>query len=211
MKVFYSRISTDEGQTHKRQLQDLKGFDYVFCDVISGSVPLFERGKGSEIKKLMDEGKLTHLEVHSIDRLGRNTIDVLSNWKLFTENNVTVVCRNPNIRNFDDNGNPDKFSELLLSILTVMYSFERDTIRQRQLEGITLKRMTNPEVYIGRRVGTSYTPEVFLQRKRSQDILNYLNKGTYTYKEISKIVGVSETTISKVKKMSQLVNGQQRS
>jgi DNA invertase Pin-like site-specific DNA recombinase len=211
MKVFYSRISTDEGQTHKRQLQDLKGFDYVFCDVISGSVPLFERGKGSEIKKLMDEGKLTHLEVHSIDRLGRNTIDVLSNWKLFTENNVTVVCRNPNIRNFDDNGNPDKFSELLLSILTVMYSFERDTIKTRQREGITLKRMTNPEVYIGRRVGTSYTPEVFLQRKRSQDILNYLNKGTYTYKEISKIVGASETTISKVKKMSQLVNGQQRS
>ena len=211
MKVFYSRISTDEGQTHKRQLQDLKGFDYVFCDVISGSVPLFDRGKGSEIKKLMDEGKLTHLEVHSIDRLGRNTIDVLSNWKLFTGNNVTVVCRNPNIRNFDDNGNPDKFSELLLSILTVMYSFERDTIKTRQREGITLKRMTNPEVYIGRRVGTSYTPEVFLQRKRSQDILNYLNKGTYTYKEISKIVGVSETTISKVKKMSQLVNGQQRS
>ena len=209
--MFYSRISTDEGQTHKRQLQDLKGFDYVFCDVISGSVPLFERGKGSEIKKLMDEGKLTHLEVHSIDRLGRNTIDVLSNWKLFTENNVTVVCRNPNIRNFDDNGNPDKFSELLLSILTVMYSFERDTIKTRQREGITLKRMTNPEVYIGRRVGTSYTPEVFLQRKRSQDILNYLNKGTYTYKEISKIVGASETTISKVKKMSQLVNGQQRS
>ena len=208
MKVFYSRISTDEGQTHKRQLQDLKGFDYVFCDVISGSVPLFERGKGSEIKKLMDEGKLTHLEVHSIDRLGRNTIDVLSNWKLFTENNVTVVCRNPNIRNFDDNGNPDKFSELLLSILTVMYSFERDTIKTRQREGITLKRMTNPEVYIGRRVGTSYTPEVFLQRKRSQDILNYLNKGTYTYKEISKIVGASETTISKVKKMSEMVSGQ---
>lgn len=202
MKVFYSRISTDDGQTHKRQLQDLKGFEYVFCDVISGSVPLFERGKGGEIKKLMDEGKLTHLEVHSIDRLGRNTIDVLSNWKLFTENNVTVVCRNPNIRNFDDNGNPDKFSELLLSILTVMYSFERDTIKTRQREGITLKRMTNPEVYIGRRVGTSYTPEVFLQRKRSQEILNYLKKGTHTYKEISRILGVSQTTISKVKKMS---------
>jgi hypothetical protein len=27
--------------------------------------------------------------------------------------------------------------------------------------------MTNPEVYIGRRVGTSYTPQQFLQRKRS--------------------------------------------
>jgi DNA invertase Pin-like site-specific DNA recombinase len=206
MKVFYSRISTDEGQTHKRQLQDLKGFDYVFCDVISGSVPLFERGKGGEIKKLMEEGKLTHLEVHSIDRLGRNTIDVLSNWKLFTDNNVTVVCRNPNIRNFDDNGNPDKFSELLLSILSVMYSFEKDTINQRQKEGIRLKMMTNPEVYIGRRVGTTYTPEVFLKRKKSQDVLNYLKKNTHTYKEISKILGVSETTISKVKKTYQMLS-----
>ncbi|MCX6190621.1 MAG: recombinase family protein [Bacteroidetes bacterium] len=189
MRVFYSRISTDDGQTHKRQLQDLKGFDYVFCDVISGSSNLFERGKGKEIKKLMDEGKLTHLEVHSIDRLGRNTIDVLSNWKLFTDNKVTVVCRNPNIRNYDDKGNPDKFSELLLSVLSVMYSFEKETILTRV-----------------RRVGTSYTPEVFLERKKSQDILNYLNKGTYTYMEISRILGVSQTTISKVKKMSELVN-----
>lgn len=205
MKVFYSRISTDEGQTHKRQLQDLKGFDYVFCDVVSGSTRLFERGKGKEIKKLLDEGKLTHLEVHSIDRLGRNTIDVLSTWKELSDKGVTVVCRNPNIRNFDDNGNPDKFSELLLSILSVMYSFEKDTINQRQKEGIRLKMMTNPEVYIGRRVGTTYSPEVFLQRKKSQDVLNYLKKNTHTYKEISKILGVSETTISKVKKTYQML------
>ena len=205
MKVFYSRISTDEGQTHKRQLQDLKGFDYVFCDVVSGSTRLFERGKGKEIKKLLDEGKLTHLEVHSIDRLGRNTIDVLSTWKELSDKGVTVVCRNPNIRNFDDNGNPDKFSELLLSILSVMYSFEKDTINQRQKEGIRLKMMTNPEVYIGRRVGTTYSPEVFLQRKKSQDVLNYLKKNTHTYKEISLICGVSETTISKVKMTYQML------
>ena len=118
-----------------------------------------------------------------------------------------MVCRNPNIRNYDDKGNPDKFSELLLSVLSVMYSFEKETILTRVREGVKLKRMTHPELYIGRRVGTSYTPEVFLQRKKSKDILNYLNKGTYTYKEISFILKVSETTISKVKKMSDLVNG----
>ncbi len=205
MKVFYSRISTDEGQTHKRQLQDIKGFDYVFCDVVSGSTRLFERGKGSEIKKLLDEGNLTLLEVHSIDRLGRSTIDVLSTWKELTDKGVTIVCRNPNIRNFDENGNPDKFSELLLSVLSVMYSFERDVIRQRQLEGIRVKKMTNPEVYIGRRIGSSYSPEEFLRRKKSQDVLNYLKKNTHTYKEISKILGVSETTISKVKKTYQML------
>ena len=176
MKVFYSRISTDEGQTHRRQLQDLKGFDYVFCDVVSGSVPLFERGKGGEIKKLLDQGKLTHLEVHSIDRLCRNTIDLLSNWKLFTDHGVTVVCRNPNIRNFNEDGTPDKFSELLISILVTLYSFEKDSIRQRQLEGIRLKKLTNPKVYIGRRVGSGYSPEDYLKRKKSKEILNYLKK-----------------------------------
>jgi DNA invertase Pin-like site-specific DNA recombinase len=206
MKVFYSRISTDDGQTHRRQLQDLKGFDYVFCDVVSGSVPLFERGKGGEIKRLLDQQKLTHLEVHSIDRLGRSTIDLLSNWKLFTDHGVTVVCRNPNIRNFNEDGTPDKFSELLLSILSVMYSFERDSIRQRQLEGIRLKKITNPEVYIGRRIGSGYSDEDYLKRKKSQDILNYLKRGTHTFKEISKILQVSETTISKVKKTYEQLN-----
>ena len=208
MRVFYSRISTDDGQTHKRQLQDLKGFDYVFCDVVSGSTRLFERGKGAEIKKLLDDGKLTLLEVHSIDRLGRSTIDVLSTWKELTDKGVTIVCRNPSIRNFDENGKPDKFSELLLSVLSVMYSFERDTIRQRQMEGIRLKKVTSPEVYIGRRVGTSYTPEKFLRRKKSKDILQYLERGTHTYKEISKILGVSQTTISKVKKTHEMFMGQ---
>lgn len=205
MKVFYSRISTDD-QTHRRQLQDLKGFDYVFCDIVSGSSRLFERGKGGEIKKLLDQGKLTHLEVHSIDRLGRNTLDVLSTWKELSDKGVTVVCRNPNIRNFNEDGTPDKFSELLISILVTLYSYEKETIKNRVIEGVRLKKITNPEVYIGRRVGSGYSPEEFLKRKKSQDILNYLKKGTHTFKEISRILKCSETTISKVKKTYEQVN-----
>ena len=68
MKVFYSRVSTEE-QNDSRQLQNLKEFDYVFTDKCSGSIPLFERPKGSQIKKLIDNGNLSHVEVHSIDRL----------------------------------------------------------------------------------------------------------------------------------------------
>lgn len=205
MKVFYSRISTDD-QTHRRQLQHLTGFDYVFCDIVSGSSRLFERGKGGEIKKLLDQGKLTHLEVHSIDRLGRNTLDVLSTWKELSDKGVTVVCRNPNIRNFNEDGTPDKFSELLISILVTLYSYEKETIKTRVIEGVRLKRLTNPELYIGRRIGSGYSNEDYINRKKSQDILNYLKKGTHTYKEISKILQVSETTISKVKKTYEQVN-----
>jgi hypothetical protein len=38
MKVFYSRISTNDGsQKHDRQLKDLKGFDYVLTDNFTGN------------------------------------------------------------------------------------------------------------------------------------------------------------------------------
>ena len=80
----------------------------------SGSIPLFERPKGSEIKKLIDNGSLKHLEIHSIDRLGRSTLDVLSIWDKLTQKNIVIVCRNPNIRNIDEEGRADKFSELMM-------------------------------------------------------------------------------------------------
>ena len=201
MKVFYSRTSTIE-QNPERQLQNIDGFDYVLIDQCSGAIPLYERPKGQQIKKLLDEGKLTHLEIHSIDRLGRNLVSVLSTWRELTEKGITIVCRNPNIRNFDDNGNPDKFSELLLSILGSMYSFERSMILQRQKEGISIARIKNPQAYCGRRINTQDTPERHLKKDKSKKILDYLSKGTHSYSEIAKILNCSPVTITKTKKIA---------
>ena len=53
MKVFYSRISSNDGQKHDRQLQDLKGFDYILTDTVSGNSDVFTRPKGQQIKKLI--------------------------------------------------------------------------------------------------------------------------------------------------------------
>lgn len=203
MKVFYSRISTNDGsQKHDRQLKDLKGFDYVLTDEFTGNSELFSRPKGQQIKKLLDEGKLTHLEIHSIDRLGRNLLSVLSTWKELTEKGVTIVCRNPNIRNFDDNHQPDKFSELLLSILGSMYSFERSMTLMRQREGIAMARIKNPQAYCGRRINTKDSYDHYLKKKKSILILNYLSKGTHTYSEIAKILNCSPVTITKTKKIA---------
>lgn len=56
MRIFYSRVSsTDNSQRHDRQLQNLKDFDYVLTDNCSGSIPLFERPKGKQIKKMIDD------------------------------------------------------------------------------------------------------------------------------------------------------------
>jgi DNA invertase Pin-like site-specific DNA recombinase len=209
MKVFYSRVSSIDGsQNPERQLQNLEGFDYVFIDQCSGTIPLFERPKGSQIKKLIDEGLLTHLECHDFTRLGRSTLDCLSVYQDLTERSIKVVSRNPYIRNIDDNGKPDSFSECLLSLIVVLGQYERSLILERQREGIKIRK--EKFLYTGRQVGTIETPEKFMSKPKSKKILSYLNKG-YSYNEISSIIPCSKTTIVRVKKMSELVTSPQRS
>jgi DNA invertase Pin-like site-specific DNA recombinase len=205
MKVFYSRVSTDDGtQNPERQLQQLGGFDYVFTDRCSGTIPLYERPKGGQVKKLLDDNKLTHLEIHSIDRLGRSTLDVLGVWEDLTKRGITIICRNPNLRNIDEQGKVDKFSELMMSILSTMSTFERNLIRERQMEGIKLRK--EKKLYPGRQVGTKDTPQRLLNKDKSKQIIKYLDKG-YTVREIAKIIPCSKTTVVKVRKAKSVLEG----
>ncbi len=197
MKVYYSRVSTTE-QNEVRQMNNLSGFDYIFTDKVSGSVPLFKRLKGSQIKKLIDDGSLSHLEVHSIDRLGRGTLDVLSVWKQLTDAGIRVVCRNPNFQNITEDGKPDMFSQLLLNILSTMSEFEKRMTRERQMEGIAAAKLRG--VYGGRAVNTKESKEAFLVKQKSKMIAKDLNAG-YTTQEIAYRCRCSFSTIDKVKKL----------
>ena len=196
MKVLYTRVSTTE-QNINRQIIDKDKYDYVLIDTCSGSIPLFERPNGSQIEKLINRGELKELHVHSIDRLGRNTIDVLSTWKDLTEKGIRIRCKNPSIQNIDEEGKVDQFSSLLTGILSILSQYEKSTIRERQMEGIRIRKEKG--LYRGRRINTRDTPTQLLKKSRSKKILDYLDKG-YTYNEISKIVPCSRTTIVKVKK-----------
>ena len=82
MKVFISRVSTEE-QSELRQIQNIEHFDKVVIDKCDGDIHLWDRPNivKNKIKKLVDNGTIKHIEVHSIDRLGRDTLSVLSVWK----------------------------------------------------------------------------------------------------------------------------------
>ena len=196
MKVLYTRVSTTE-QNIDRQVIDKDNYDYVLIDTCSGSIPLFQRPKGSEIEGLINRGELKELHVHSIDRLGRNTIDVLSTWKDLTEKGIRIICKNPSLQNIDENGKVDQFSSLLTGILSILSQYEKSTIRERQMEGIRLRQEKG--LYRGRRINTRDTPTQLLKKPKSKKILDYLDKG-YTYDDISKIIPCSRTTIVKVKR-----------
>lgn len=200
-KVFYSRVSsTDNSQRHDRQLQNIKEFDYVLTDNCSGAIPLFERPKGKQIKKMMDDGILEFLSFHDPTRIGRNTLDVLTIWSDFTQRKIILECKNPYLRNINEDGTVDKLSELMMSILATMSQFERSLIKERQLEGIRLRQAKG--LYMGRRIDTKETPEKHLRKSRSIKILEYLKKGTYTAREVAAILNTSTATITKTKKIA---------
>ena len=201
MKVYYSRVSTQE-QNEERQLQHVSGFDYVLTDKCSGAIELFERPKGSQIKDLIDRNELSLLEIHSIDRLGRSTEQVIRLWAELSQKGIKIVCRNPNLTNFKDDGSQDEVSQMIISILSVMANFERKMILDRQKEGIAIAKLKG--VYKGRKIGTKETPQKFISKPRNQKILSYLDKG-YKYAEICKIVGCSYSTINKVKTISNTI------
>jgi len=194
MKVFYSRVSTIE-QNESRQIQNLEGFDEILIDKESGLTPLFERKNGVKLRKWIDEGVLTHLEVHSIDRLGRDTLSVLQVWKELTERGIRVVCRNPNFQNLNNTGEKDYFSELLLNILSTMSSFEKSLISQRQMEGIRVAQMMGK--YKNRKKRGKETTMKFLQ-KHSKAI-EYLEMGLKG-SEVGRLCDLNKNTITKIKK-----------
>jgi DNA invertase Pin-like site-specific DNA recombinase len=196
MKILYTRVSS-VSQNEERQTQKTEGFDYVFVDKCSGLIPLWERPKGAQLKKMIDSNQLQHLTIHSIDRLGRSTIDVLNTWKELTDLGIVIECRNPNLRNLNDQGKPDMFSELMISILSTMSSFEKQMIKERQLEGIKIAKTKG--IYVGRNIGTKESNQKFLSKPKNKKIAEYLSSG-YTQSEISKILKCSFSTIAKVQK-----------
>ncbi len=196
MKILYIRTSTVQ-QSSDRQSQNTEEFDYILEDKCSGLIPLWERPKGKQLKKLIDSGTLKELTIHSIDRLGRSTLDVLFVWKELTEKGIVIICRNPHLRNFNERGEPDMFSELMISILSTMATFEKSMIKERQMEGIRIAKAKG--VYTGRVINTKETPEKFLSKPKIKKIYEYLSSG-YTQLEITKIMNCSYSTVNKVKR-----------
>ena len=196
MKILYVRSST-LSQNTVRQSQNSEEFDYVLEDKCSGLIPLWERPKGKQLKKIIDNGELTELTIHSIDRLGRDTISVLNVWKELTQKGILIICRNPHLRNFNERGEPDMFSELMISILSIMATFEKSLIKERQMEGIRIAKVKG--VYTGRAINTKETPEKFLSKPKNKKIYEYLSSG-YTQLEITKIMNCSYSTVNKVKR-----------
>jgi DNA invertase Pin-like site-specific DNA recombinase len=197
MKVFYVRVSTLDQKTDRQRINE-KDFDLVVEDKCSGSIPFFEREGGKKIKQLLDKGMLTSLSVWTIDRLGRDLLDILKSIQILTEQKIKIQFIQQGLTSLDEEGKENPISKMIISILGIVAEMERKQSKERQREGIELAKIRG--VYKGRANGSKEDIRTFLNKPKIVKTIEYLKKG-YKSSEISRIVGIHVNTITKVKKM----------
>jgi DNA invertase Pin-like site-specific DNA recombinase len=129
--IGYKRVSTLDQNT-ERQL-DGKRFDAEFEDKASGKDT--NRPKLQEMISYVRDGDTVH--VHSIDRLARDTSDLLRLVKELNGKGVTVRFEKENLT---FGGDEDAMGKLMMTMLAAFADFERAMIRERQREGIALAK-----------------------------------------------------------------------
>jgi DNA invertase Pin-like site-specific DNA recombinase len=197
MRVLYVRVSSIEQNT-ERQKHAQTDFDIVVEDKCSGSIPFFNREGGKKILKLIDFGKVDSISFYSIDRCGRDLLDILMVIKFMNEHQIPMFFIQQGLRTIDEKGQENPISKMMISILGTVAEMERVRIKENQREGIELAKLRG--VYKGRRKGAKSDIQKWIQKPKIAKTIEYLKKG-YKASEISKIVGIHVNTITKVKKL----------
>jgi DNA invertase Pin-like site-specific DNA recombinase len=190
MKVRYARIST-VSQNIDRQLKDnLK----VYADKCSGTVPFSERPSAKKLLKDIDTGKVNHVVTDSIDRLGRNTKDILHTIEYFEANQVQLESEKEGLKLFGPDGKVNPTTKLTLSIMSSLAEYERQRILERSQEGREIAKIKGK--YLGRKPGSSESPDKFLAKHK--DVVKELENGE-SIRRVAKFTGKSPVTVQKAK------------
>lgn len=127
MKVGYIRVSTIEQNTARQEsLMESLGVEKIYIEKVSGKSK--DRPKLQEMMSFVREGDT--LIVESISRFARNTRDLLDLVEQLKKKKVEFVSKKENI----DTSTPT--GQFMLTVFGAMAQLERDTILERQREGI---------------------------------------------------------------------------
>ena len=173
MKVYYTRVSTVT-QNNARQMENIpKGME-VYKDEISGSTEFSTRKDGKRLLADIEAGKVTEVQVHSIDRLGRNSLDILQTIQNLTAKGVNVISTKEGLQTIID-GKENPLAKLMVGILSTLAEFELARIKERQDEGIEAAKSKGMYKGNGRTIGTIESTEKFLSKPTTKKILKHLN------------------------------------
>lgn len=170
MKVKYVRVSTLDQNTERQQINSDE-FKYIYIDKISGAVPFFERPQGKKLTKDITNNKVDEVHISSIDRMGRNILDILTVSEFFNQNNVNLYVENIGMYSMVD-GKPNPIFKMIISVLGNVAEMERTNMLERQRQGIEIAKAKGK--YTGRLYGAVMSDDEFLikYKKVKQELEN---------------------------------------
>jgi DNA invertase Pin-like site-specific DNA recombinase len=164
---------------------------------ISGRVSFRDRPSGKNLLSDIQNGKISQVVVLRIDRLGRNTTDILNTIKLIHQYNVPIRSINEGLITLDEEGKETPMTNLLINLLSSLSEFQYHQTREKTLDGILRGKMEGK--YKGRKTGSFESPDKFLSKPKVKKIKIMLETGM-SIRKISSIVECSPNTIVKLKK-----------
>lgn len=192
MKARYIRVSTGAQNTARQEEKQAKG-EKVFIDIISGSTPFKDREQGKKLIRAIENNEINYVSVSSIDRLGRNLYDILTTLEFFKEKSVILKVDNLGIESLIK-GRENQAFKLIISVMANIAEMERETILERQREGIALAKAKG--VYKGREKGSKESLDSFLSKHK--EVIKNIKKGN-SVRDTAKICSVSIGTVQKVR------------
>ena len=148
-KVKYIRVSTEE-QNIERQCNNAKDFSRMYVDRVSGVIRFSERKEAKKLLRDIDAGLVTEVHVSSIDRLGRNILDILTVIERLQEKSVSLFVENIGMYSMLDNKVNPAF-KMIISVLGNVAEMEREYLKERQKQGIDIAKTKGK--YTGRLYG----------------------------------------------------------
>lgn len=189
MKIGYVRVSTVD-QNEARQIEAMKtdGVEKIYMDKKSGKD--FNRPEYQKMISEMHKGDI--LIIHSIDRLGRNYDEITEEWRKITkEIGADIIVQDMPL--LDTTLNRDLTGKLIADIVLQVFSYvaqrERESIRQRQREGIEIAKAQGK--YKGR-AKKEIDKELFENTKTRWQ------NGEITKVQFAEIMGISRGTLYKL-------------
>jgi len=170
---------------------------------VSGRTSFTDRAGGKKLLEDIQKGKISQVVVLRIDRLGRNTTDILNTIKLIHKYQIPIRSISEGITTLDENGRETPMSNLLINLLSSLSEFQYHQTREKTLEGIHRGKLDGR--FSGRVPGSVETLDKFRNKHKVKKIIELLGSGIGVRK-ICRIVECSPNYIYKVKEKLELNN-----
>ena len=185
MSVFaYGRVSTNQQTAENQRLEIINaGFqiDYWFADEgVSGKVCAKQRPQFALMLDKIRDGET--LVVSKLDRLGRDSIDVLQTVQSLADRNIKVV-----VLQLGSTDLSSPTGKLLLTMLVAVASMERDLLIERTQAGLMRAKAEGKRLGRPSKTTPEQKAEIVLRRNNGESVAS-----------LAREYGVSRATVMKL-------------